>query len=77
MDIDALVARVKASREAKGLKSTYAHGDMFHPTEAHKAFYDFKYELRAKYPTEADVPAADMAKLNRLFKEMRTCHLAK
>ena len=76
MDVEALIARAKARREAAGLKATYTGVDgepfdMFHPTEAHKAFYDFKYELRAKYPTEAEVPAADMAKLKRLHKEMR------
>lgn len=76
MDIEALVARAKASREAKGLKATYVGVDgkpfdMFHPTQAHKDFYDFKYELRGKYPTEREVPKADMKKLRRLCDVMK------
>ena len=73
--IDALVTRVKSNREARGLKSTYTGADgksydMFHATEAHKAFWDFKKSLKAKYPTAADVPASDMEQFRKLHKAM-------
>lgn len=75
MDIDALVSRVKASREAKGLKSVYVSADgntydRFHPTPEHKRFHDFKYKLRESYKTKADVPPEDLAELDRLYSEM-------
>ena len=69
MDIAALVESVKAKRRARGLASVYngINGpfEMAHPTEAHKQYYDFKYALRAKYATKADVPAADLVELER------------
>ncbi len=76
LDMDALTHLVKASREAQGLRSTYVGQDgrtfdMYHATQEQKTFYDFKYELRAKYPTEADVPTDDMRRFRELRKAAR------
>lgn len=72
MDMDAIAARVKAKREAAGLKSIYTTRDgltyeRYHANEAQKAYNDFKYALRAKYPTKADVPKEDLARLDALY----------
>jgi hypothetical protein len=75
MTIEAMIAKAKVDREAKGLKATYKNAegtffDMYHPTEAHKAFYDFKYALKVKYATEADVPVKDLKTLRSLRDAM-------
>lgn len=74
--MDALAAKVRASREARGLKSTYVGldgrpFDMYHPSEAAKAFYDYKHVLKSKYPTEADLPKEERDTLDRLFRAFR------
>lgn len=75
MNIEALVHHTKERRRSLGLVSVYTGVsgpfEMAHPNEAHKRFYDFKYALRAMYPTEADVPAEDMQKLRSLRDAMR------
>lgn len=75
-DIEAIVSRVKAKREAAGLKSVYTSPsgvayERYHANEAQKAYNDFKYALRAKYPTKAEVPPEDLAELERLYAEVR------
>lgn len=79
--IEALIAATKADRAAAGLVSTYCNLDgqefeMHHPTKSHKEFYDFKYALREKYATEADLPAADKERLVALHAAMIAAHNA-
>lgn len=75
MNINEIVNAAKARRESAGLRAIYQteRGElvMFHPTEAHKAFYDLKYALKAEYPTEADLPDGKLAELKQLAAALR------
>ena len=73
MEIEKIIERAKSVREAKGLVSDYGDGHvMYHANQAQKAYYDRRHELKKIYPTQADLPAAERAEMDRLLEAMRS-----